>query len=181
MVGVLECWSSWEIHVHITDRALTFDTVLGFDSHILQAAQKTCQPASHWLNTYCIYIYIYVYVIGSMYGIFTHIWRISMVSVGKLYHTWTLWVYLVLREVDWQLNYFLCSARSLGKWSNSRSIFFQLDWFSHQLDNTFAPEEMAVGILSIWGPVKNSRFKSFNDRKVGRNDWFNHPLVEVTF
>jgi len=56
-----------------------------------------------------------------------------------------------------------------------------MDWFNHQLDNIFAPEEMAVGILSTWGPVKNSRLKSFNDRKVGRNDWFNHQLVEVTF
>ena len=64
-----------------------------------------------------------LYTIGSMYGIFTHIWLISIVSVGKLYHTWTLWVYLVLimglknhismlvlREVDWQFKYFfMCS------------------------------------------------------------------------
>ena len=30
-------------------------------------------------------------------------------------------------------NYFLCSPRSLGKWSNLTSIFFQMGWFNHQL------------------------------------------------
>ena len=38
------------------------------------------------------------YPIGSMYGIFTYIWFIFMVNVGKytiIYHTWILWVLLM--------------------------------------------------------------------------------------
>ena len=41
-----------------------------------------------------------------MYGMFTYIWLIFMVNVGKYtYHTWILWVINTL-GIDWVFNYF---------------------------------------------------------------------------
>ena len=43
--------------------------------------------------------------IPSMYGIFAYIWLIFMVNVGKLYHTWMLWIWIICScgwmSVEW--------------------------------------------------------------------------------
>lgn len=50
-------------------------------------------------NIVCIYIYKYVnvkihmYLRSLMYGIFTYIWLKSTIKVGKIFHTWSTWVY----------------------------------------------------------------------------------------
>lgn len=50
---------------------------------------------------YSMYIYIYKYVNvkihmylrSLMHGIFTYIWLKSTIKVGKIFHTWSTWVY----------------------------------------------------------------------------------------
>ncbi len=47
----------------------------------------------HFHPKYSNHINLYLFPIPSMYGIFTYIWLIFMVNVGKYtYQSWILWV-----------------------------------------------------------------------------------------
>ena len=62
---------------------------------VTPGSRPRTDPKSHNIKTrQCTFLSGGIFTIGSMYGIFTYIWLIFMVNVGKyIYHTWILWVY----------------------------------------------------------------------------------------